>query len=95
MGKGCGWVGIVILSICEYYFFRLPENLVQHPSNIKSIFRIYHFAVYNSDSFDLRMLMLYMIFKYDYKPVIIIFLGTTIAQCVILTVGILECGHIG
>ena len=30
--------GIVILSSCEYYFFRVHENLVQHPCNNKSIY---------------------------------------------------------
>ena len=38
MGKGGGWeVGIVILSSCEYYFIRVHENLVQHPSDNISI----------------------------------------------------------
>ena len=33
-----GWMGdLVILASCEYYFYRVHENLVQHPSNNISI----------------------------------------------------------
>ena len=36
--KGMGKV--VILASCEYYFIRVHENLVQHPSRNKSIIKI-------------------------------------------------------
>ena len=29
--------GVVILASCEYYFIRVHENLLQHPSNYISI----------------------------------------------------------
>ena len=33
-----GWIwGIIILASCEYYFFRVNENLLQRPSNNISI----------------------------------------------------------
>ena len=50
-GIGGGGKAIVILASCEYYFIRVHENLVQHPSNDISILprQVYDIARYQNN----------------------------------------------
>ena len=55
-GIGYSWQmgGIVILACCEYYFIRVHDNLVQHPSKNTSCINIDLVIKLYAISFDSR-----------------------------------------
>ena len=53
---GRGWMlDIIILARWEYHFIGVHENLVQHPSNYKSISIGIYYLLLNSKMFTLKL----------------------------------------